>query len=171
MPKAVCEMRACGWRGYFSQQLTAPDPFNEGQTLYACPGCRVIGTTIRACDHDGCWRPVTCGTPTPTGYASTCYDHQPSKPDDVIDGLMNVQEVATMLGVCERTIQRWFARPAPPAWQWLRGRTGRRPARHVAPVEIARWLARHRAVWAWNRKLSSDTYMRCERLASQGDTP
>ncbi|WP_210180609.1 hypothetical protein, partial [Bradyrhizobium jicamae] len=29
------------------------------------------------CDEPGCLGFVSCGTPTPTGYRSTCYEHRP----------------------------------------------------------------------------------------------
>lgn len=29
------------------------------------------------CDEPGCKEPISCGTPTPTGYRRTCSDHYP----------------------------------------------------------------------------------------------
>ena len=76
--KSVCDNRRCGWRGDHEELLSAPDPFDSCEMIYACPDCREIGTTRQACDVPGCWEPATCGTPTADGgYRWTCCKHQP----------------------------------------------------------------------------------------------
>ena len=66
----------CGWHGDSATVLRAPDPFNEGCELLACPKCH--DQTIRTCcDEPDCWEPDTCGTPTPDGYRRTCWRHKP----------------------------------------------------------------------------------------------
>lgn len=75
--KRTCSDWRCGWRGEESEILVAPDPFNPGSEITACPKCREIGTTRVACDEPDCWDESTCGTPTPTGYRNTCDKHQP----------------------------------------------------------------------------------------------
>ncbi len=65
------------WHGMQPEMLTAPDPFNEGETLIACPACRDSCGLVVACDEPDCWRESNCGTPTPAGYRNTCYDHRP----------------------------------------------------------------------------------------------
>jgi len=75
-PKLVCDDFRCGWHGLQSQALQAPDPFNEGDTLIACPECREQ-TLYTACDESGCNQRAGCGTPTPAGYRWTCHKHLP----------------------------------------------------------------------------------------------
>jgi hypothetical protein len=33
--------------------------------------------TLGLCDEPGCFNQISCGTPTPTGYRSTCHTHYP----------------------------------------------------------------------------------------------
>lgn len=75
--RRACDDWRCGWQGTSATVLRAPDPFNEGDELIACPKCRC--QTIRTCcDEPGCWEEATCGTPTPSGYRRTCGPHHPS---------------------------------------------------------------------------------------------
>lgn len=76
--RVICSYWRCEWAGPMSQALSAPDPFNEGNTLYACPKCRDM-TMVTACDEPGCNHKATCGTPTPSGYRSTCCTHMPKE--------------------------------------------------------------------------------------------
>ena len=74
--KQTCPERCCGWHGRLREALSAPNPFEEGDVLYACPKCK--GLDLRyACDEPGCWEAVSCGTPTPQGYRRTCDRHAP----------------------------------------------------------------------------------------------
>jgi hypothetical protein len=75
--KWVCSEWRCAWVGTTDQILTAPDPFNEGDTISACPKCREIGVLVAACDVDGCSKQAGCGTPTKAGYRWTCGAHMP----------------------------------------------------------------------------------------------
>ncbi len=70
----LCDNRHCDWIGDESEMLRAPDPFNEGDMLYACPKCR-DQSLVLACDEPGCKKQATCGTPTPEGYRRVCGDH------------------------------------------------------------------------------------------------
>ena len=74
--KRICDDWRCGWRGSVLEVLTAPDPFNDGVTLHACPQCREQ-TISTACDEPDCWNGDTCGTPTATGDRWTCGEHIP----------------------------------------------------------------------------------------------
>lgn len=78
MRKFLC--RDCRWQGTEREVLTADNPFAEddGETMYGCPRCREANTMDIACDEPGCWRKVSCGTPTPNGYRSTCGEHKPT---------------------------------------------------------------------------------------------
>lgn len=67
--------RECDWVGNWTDLLSAPDPFNEGCLIYACPKCRAVERIGPACEIDGCDKEATCGGPTPTGYLTTCYEH------------------------------------------------------------------------------------------------
>lgn len=76
--KILC--KDCGWTGHTDQMLTAKNPFNEKEDIQACPNCKeVTDTLFMACEEPGCWKQVTCGTPTKNGYKSTCSKHQPEK--------------------------------------------------------------------------------------------
>ena len=74
--KMACSDDNCGWIGDSNKILTAPDPFNPGQDLRACPDCR-YQTLHTCCDEPLCYNQDTCGTPTPTGYRRTCGKHVP----------------------------------------------------------------------------------------------
>jgi len=75
--KCCCQERRCDWVGDDSEMLTAPNPF-DGSALVVCPKCKTLESSVfTACDEPDCNRAATCGTPTPTGYRSTCYDHMP----------------------------------------------------------------------------------------------
>lgn len=75
--KVRCGENRCSWHGLESQVLRAPDPFTEGDELYACPDCKEVNNIEYACDEPDCWNQVSCGTPTPTGYRTTCGKHVP----------------------------------------------------------------------------------------------
>lgn len=67
----------CVWRGLESEMLTAPNPFDADDSIIGCPQCKSVNSLFNACDEPGCWLSVSCGTPTPGGYRSTCGKHQP----------------------------------------------------------------------------------------------
>jgi hypothetical protein len=75
--RLVCEEWRCRWCGPEAEALRAPDPFNAGDTLIACPKCREQ-TLHKCCDDPTCTMEATCGTPTPEGYRWTCGKHQPN---------------------------------------------------------------------------------------------
>lgn len=74
--KVVCSNHGCRWCGDVDEALSAPDPFNEGCTLTACPDC-CDQSLVAACDEPGCTSEVSRGTPTPAGYRNTCTKHAP----------------------------------------------------------------------------------------------
>lgn len=74
--KFRCEERRCGWHG--EEVLTAPNPFDPADTINGCPSCRAVDTIELACDEPDCWEPVSCGTPTDSGYRNTCGPHLPN---------------------------------------------------------------------------------------------
>lgn len=63
----------CGWRGFISDMLKAPNPFDDTDMIHGCPSCKQIGEFTQMCDE--CWKPATCGTPTDGGYKRLCGDH------------------------------------------------------------------------------------------------
>lgn len=71
----------CDHRGQIEDMLKAESPFEAGEEMYACPGCKSVGQMHSVCDEPGCWREVSCGTPTDNGYRSTCHDHAPAAPE------------------------------------------------------------------------------------------
>ena len=77
--KVVCDERRCGWRGETHEVLQATSPFDERDILDGCPQCKAVNTIYVACDEEGCWDTVSCGTPTPDGYRSTCSKHAPKR--------------------------------------------------------------------------------------------
>lgn len=79
--KWLCE--ECGWVGQNADLLKASNPFEHDDILVGCPQCRSANCIVRACDHLGCARAASCGTPTDAGYRHTCGEHRPeigSKP-------------------------------------------------------------------------------------------
>ena len=77
--KLRCEVHRCTWHGLDSETLTAPDPFDIGETLTGCPSCKSANTLREACDEPDCWEFSSCGTPTETGYRRTCGKHLPKE--------------------------------------------------------------------------------------------
>ena len=77
--KWVCENWRCSNVCTDNTALSAPDPFNPGETLVACPKCREVGTLIGACDFKGCKKPSSSGSPTKDGYVFRCYEHRPER--------------------------------------------------------------------------------------------
>lgn len=75
--KVVCNERRCNWHGIDDDILRAPSPFEEGETLYACPKCKEVNSVVVACDEPGCWEEATCGAPTENDYRRTCGKHMP----------------------------------------------------------------------------------------------
>lgn len=78
--KVGCTDDRCGWRGDDSEILTAPNPFDSGDFLQGCPRCREVNAIRTVCDEPGCREFVSMGTPTESGYRSTCYKHRPPSP-------------------------------------------------------------------------------------------
>ncbi len=72
--KRTC--KECGWHGQSDELLTADHPFTA-DILVFCPQCKQVDSCLVACDTDGCWDSVTCGTPAPKGYRQTCSKHRP----------------------------------------------------------------------------------------------
>lgn len=79
--RLVCSEWRCRWSGPESEALRAPDPFNEGDTLVACPQCRE--QTLHTCCYEPkCTSEASCGTPTADGYRWTCGKHEPNSRDE-----------------------------------------------------------------------------------------
>lgn len=74
----ICSEWRCRWCGPENEAIRAPDPFNEGDTLIACPKCREQ-TLHTCCDDPECKMEATCGTPTQEGYRWTCGQHVPNE--------------------------------------------------------------------------------------------
>jgi hypothetical protein len=75
--KQVCDGRHCDWHGTSDEVLRAKNPFDTEEEIWGCPKCKSIDSLYLACDEPGCWKMVSCGTPTPSGYRSTCGKHRP----------------------------------------------------------------------------------------------
>ena len=75
----------CPWRGLQGDLLRATNPFDESDSISGCPRCHSIDSAVPACDEEGCWEPVTCGTPieededTGKKYRNTCSKHRPKE--------------------------------------------------------------------------------------------
>jgi hypothetical protein len=66
----------CGWIGEESEILTAPNPFDPGDTVVGCPLCKEVGDFDELCDEPGCNRTTSCGFQTKDGgYRRTCHEH------------------------------------------------------------------------------------------------
>lgn len=67
----------CLWQGLRGDLLRGVNPFKTDEQIAGCPRCRSIDSAVPACDDEGCWELVTCGTSTPEGYRHTCSKHRP----------------------------------------------------------------------------------------------
>lgn len=77
MTRMKCGEWKCSWVGNITEVLTAPNPFEPGEELYACPKCKSLNLE-RACDIEGCKKQASGGTPTSDGgYRFHCHDHHP----------------------------------------------------------------------------------------------
>lgn len=74
----VCE--ECSAR-ISTKVLSAPNPFDNSDTITGCPSCKSVNTLRSTCDELGCWEPDTIGTPIlhgqSEGYRRTCWKHVP----------------------------------------------------------------------------------------------
>ncbi len=69
----------CAWRGHAKDLLHGQHPFIEGEEVLGCPQCKNLDGLFNVCDEAGCWKYVSCGTPTADGYRMTCGDHYPNR--------------------------------------------------------------------------------------------
>lgn len=68
----------CHWIGTDATVAKVKDP--DGDDIWwVCPMCRTPESFNHICDEPGCTRTVSCGTPIPGGYRSTCHQHRPEK--------------------------------------------------------------------------------------------
>lgn len=67
----------CEWRGNRLFNVKFKLPAGIDAELYVCPECGTESGVHVACDKPQCWRPASCGTPTPDGYRNTCGLHVP----------------------------------------------------------------------------------------------
>lgn len=80
--RLICIRSRCRWSGFISEALQSEDPFNRGEILIACPGCRE--QTLRTCCMEpDCVVEATCGIKTPTGYQWMCWIHSPTGDGEV----------------------------------------------------------------------------------------
>ena len=75
--KHVCGLMKCTWTGDLDEGLSAQNPFDLADTLYACPKCNTIGLHV-ACDVDECAQPMEYGEKTEEGYVRRCQWHAPA---------------------------------------------------------------------------------------------
>jgi len=70
LPEApqVYRCEVCSERVSINEVLQAPDPFNKGDTIYACPHCREVESLSSACVVEDCRYPASNGTPNRGGY-------------------------------------------------------------------------------------------------------
>jgi hypothetical protein len=69
----------CGWRGTEDRVLKALNPFDDLDIIVGCPRCKHVNTILTACEVEGCWLPVECGTPKSNEYRITCSKHRPTQ--------------------------------------------------------------------------------------------
>lgn len=75
--KVICVECKAKW--LWKDLLQGQNPFITSRAIYGCPDCYSIDQFTLACDEPGCWQEVCCGTPTPTGYRTTCGKHIPKE--------------------------------------------------------------------------------------------
>ncbi len=74
--KTKCTNRRCNWTGYNNQLLSAQNPFEQDEIMYACPKCRDTENITGVCEIDKCWEESTCGLNTLDGYKRLCCNHR-----------------------------------------------------------------------------------------------
>ena len=68
----------CDHKFYSLEFLIATSPFDEDDTLYACPECKTIREPEELCEEPGCELTASCGTPFGAGhYKRHCHLHPP----------------------------------------------------------------------------------------------
>ena len=73
----------CGHKFYTWQFFTATSPFDENDTLSACPECKTVQRAEELCEEHGCELTASCGTPFGAGgYKRHCHLHPPTKFQD-----------------------------------------------------------------------------------------
>ena len=67
----------CG--GIAFEILSAPSPFDQNDTIHACPTCRTVENLTAACQYPDCSKPAGGGYTGGLGYryAWLCWDHSP----------------------------------------------------------------------------------------------
>jgi hypothetical protein len=73
------ECTECGWFGMEDDVDSVPDPGSD-EVWRVCRNCRAPEHFVIVCDEPGCRLPVTCGTPSASGYRQTCGNHRPPVP-------------------------------------------------------------------------------------------
>lgn len=76
MKKMKCQ--ECGVAFAAAERLMAVNPFDAEEQIFGCPSCKSVDCFAAVCDEPGCTLEVSCGTPTPNGYRSTCSKHRPA---------------------------------------------------------------------------------------------
>ncbi len=73
--------RECSGVCVDGEYLTAPNPFDHGDTLTACPHCKEPNTLEGACQSKGCDKSCSSGSPNVGGfrYVWACWDHSPRR--------------------------------------------------------------------------------------------
>jgi hypothetical protein len=74
--KDKCRCSECRWIG-FAQEIDKVKDQKSDDAWSVCPNCRTPEHILVCCDEEDCWEQLTCGSPTPDGYRSTCGKHQP----------------------------------------------------------------------------------------------
>jgi len=77
--KSLCANRRCNWRGTDKEVLRAPNPFEPGEEMFACPKCKDYESLVTPCDIEGCWNESTAGVNTSDGYRRLCGMHYRDK--------------------------------------------------------------------------------------------
>lgn len=77
MEERKVQCRDCHWHGLLSACPQAENPFELGSEIVGCPKCNATESMESCCQWFGCWKLASCGTPSPDGYRSTCFEHRP----------------------------------------------------------------------------------------------
>lgn len=73
---AKCRCKSCDWRGIDTDILVAPNPFEEGEFLYACPVCKSIDNYDVICNHEGCKNVAYYYDTNTDNMPSYCWTHR-----------------------------------------------------------------------------------------------
>jgi hypothetical protein len=63
-----------------TELLSAVNPFDESETIHACPKCKSVEAHYKLCEVEGCPNAASGGYPVMGDYLEVCFEHSPKEP-------------------------------------------------------------------------------------------